>query len=51
MKVLFIPEVFSRMVFLEDKSKILLAPMIFFDEVFERRFKVGQKDERDEILF
>ena len=25
--------------------------MIFFDEGFERRFKVGQKDERDEILF
>ena len=51
MEVLLSPEVFSRMVLLEDKSKVLLAPMNFFDEGFERRFKVGQKNGKYEILF
>ena len=39
------------MVLLEDKSKVLLAPMIFFDEGFERRFKVGRKNEKYKIIF
>ena len=43
-------EVFSRIVLLKEKSKILLAPMIFFDEEFERRFEVEQKGRRDEVL-
>ena len=37
--------------FTRRKSKVLLAPMIFFDEVFEWRFKVGQKDERNDFYF
>ena len=42
--------VFSRMILLEDKSKVLLDLMFFFDEAFGRRFKVGQKNGRDEFL-
>ena len=45
------PEVFSKTILLEDKSKFLLAPIIFFDEGFEWRFKVGMKDRREEVLF
>jgi len=51
MEMLLRPEVFSRMVLLEDKSKVLLAPMNFFDKGFERRFKVGRKNGKYEILF
>ena len=39
------------MVLLEAKSKVLLAPMILFDEYFEWRFEIEWKDRRDEILF
>ena len=35
MEVLLGPEVLSMIVLLKEKSKILLDPMIFFDEGFE----------------
>ena len=44
------PEVFSRMILLEEKSKILLDLMVFFDEGFEWKFEVGWKDEWDDIF-
>ena len=45
------PEFFSKMIALEGKSKVLLDLMIFFDEIFEWRFKVGCAEEIDEVLF
>ena len=44
------PEVFSRIVLLQNKSKVLLDPMILFDEDFEWRFEVERKDGKDEVL-
>ena len=36
--------------FVRGQIKGLLDPMIFFDEGFERRFRVELKDRRDECL-
>ena len=44
------PEVFSRIVLLEDKSNVSLDLMIYFDECFEWRFEVEWKFGRDEVL-
>ena len=38
LEVLLGPEVFSRIILLEDKSKDFLDPMIFFDEGSVRRY-------------
>lgn len=38
------------MVLIQDKSKVLLDPMIFFGKCFEWRLKVDWKDRRDELL-
>ena len=43
------PEVFSRFFFRRD-SKVLLDPIILFNEGFEWRFEVEWKDGRDEVL-
>ena len=37
--------------FCDDKSRVLLVPMIFLDKDFEWRFKVGWKDEWDKFPF
>ena len=37
--------------FCEDKTRVLLIPMIFLNKDFEWRFKVGFKYERDEVSF
>ena len=43
-------EVLSMLILLEYKSKVLLDPMILFDEGFEWRFGVEWKDGSDEVL-
>ena len=38
------------MILLEEKSKILLDLMVFFDEGFEWKFEVEWKDRSDKVL-